>query len=295
MANLLPTYRNLAEGTIQAGSSAIGSASATGITVASGEGAAFGPLGTNQYLPAWIVDPNGSGASAYKECVWITARSTDALTIVRQAEDSTRFPASTSTIQAGYVIAAVASRQGLLGPANMTADLFNQALAWSHDPIYNVGTFQPTSNSLNLVAIPVMRDMTINAVTMVTSSAASTPTSGRNWFGLYDAAGNRLGVSSDLTTPIATAGVITASLTSAVTVSSGPGYIYGAFLITASTMPFFFRTSTSTSASYQAALDFNAATNAHRAMKDSVGNTLPSTVTLSTFSATVGACWMCLT
>lgn len=112
MANLTPLFLNGVYSTVQAGSSAIGSASATGIDVASGDGAAFGAIGTSQYIPAVIVDTSTS-PETIKEYVWITARSTDALTVVRQAEDSARFPASTSTIQAGYVIAAVASADAL--------------------------------------------------------------------------------------------------------------------------------------------------------------------------------------
>lgn len=112
MPSLTPLLLNNAYGTVQAGSSAIGSATATGVNVAAGQGAAFGTIGTNEYVPAVIVDTS-TNPETVKEYVWITAVSTDALTVVRQAEESTRYPASTSTIQAGYVVAAVSTASTL--------------------------------------------------------------------------------------------------------------------------------------------------------------------------------------
>lgn len=108
MASTWPILLDNVYSTVQAGSSAIGSSSATGINVATGDGANFGTIGTNQYIPAVIVDTSTS-PETIKEYVWITAISTDALTVTRQAEESTRYPASTTSIQAGYTIAAVSS------------------------------------------------------------------------------------------------------------------------------------------------------------------------------------------
>ena len=108
MASIIPILLNNVGSTVQAGSSAIGSSSATGINVATGDGANFGTIGTNEYIPAVIVDTSTTPETV-KEYVYITARSTDALTVVRQAEESSRYAASTTTIQAGYVIAAVST------------------------------------------------------------------------------------------------------------------------------------------------------------------------------------------
>lgn len=100
MANLVPILLNNVFSTVQAGSSAIGSSSATGVNVATGDGANFGAIATNQFIPAAIADTSGN----VTEFVYITARSTDALTVQRAAEESGRYPASTTTIQSGYKI-----------------------------------------------------------------------------------------------------------------------------------------------------------------------------------------------
>ena len=124
----VPIFLNNVSSTVQAGSSAIGSATATGINVASGDGAKFGTVGTGQVIPAVIVDTS-TNPETVKEFVWVTAIATDALTVTRQGEESTRYPASTTTIQAGYTIAAVASKTAL-----------NQLLAASDLPSGMVGT-----------------------------------------------------------------------------------------------------------------------------------------------------------
>jgi hypothetical protein len=292
VANIVPILLNNVSSTVQAGSSAIGSSSATGVNVASGDGANFGTIGTGQYIPAVIVDTSTTPETV-KEYVWITARSTDALTVVRQAEESSRYAASTTTIQAGYTIAAVATRVTIVPSMAMPPNGLNQALAWSHDPVQNVGTYQPGSTWTTLVAIYVPRDITVNTITMLTSAGASSPTSGQNWFGLYSTAGTRLGVTSDMSTPLVTAGVVTGTLTSSVALTGG-SFVYGAFVCTGSATPFFYRPSTATGAAYIAGTNFNATSGQARAMNGQVGTTLPSSITLSSMSATHGAAWMCL-
>lgn len=107
-----PIFLNNVSSTVQAGSSAIGSASATGINVASGAGAKFGSPGSGQYVPCVIVDTTTSPETVH-EYVWVTARSSDALTVTRQAESSGTYPASTTSVQSGFTIAAVATATAL--------------------------------------------------------------------------------------------------------------------------------------------------------------------------------------
>lgn len=108
----VPVFLNNVSSTVQAGSTAIGSATNTGINVATGDGAKFGTIASGQYVPALVMDAS-TNPPTIKEYVWVTSISTDALTVTRQAETTTYYPASTTTIQAGFTIAAIASQAAL--------------------------------------------------------------------------------------------------------------------------------------------------------------------------------------
>lgn len=219
MANLTPLLLNNAVGTVQAGSSAIGSASATGVNVASGEGAAFGTLGTNQYIPAVVVDTSTT-TETVKEYVWITARSTDALTVVRQAEDSTRYAASTSTIQAGYVIAAVATANTAGVASGLWTPPMHGYLTASIDPAVCTGTLAGINSRLFLTRIPIPVTITAANILIYLTSAAVSP-AGTNSAGIYSLAGSRLASTGDQTTAWQSPGLITMALTSSVVLPGG--------------------------------------------------------------------------
>lgn len=250
MANLIPVLLDNVYSTVQAGSSAIGSSSATGINVATGDGANFGTIGTNQYIPAVIVDTSTT-PEMVKEYVWVTSRSTDALTVVRQAEESTRYAASTTTIQAGYVIAAVASRDGLYRASQLGASdrPFNHGLlAWNFDPILlqsGSATVSVQSGRVIFQRVQIPVTMTINNVLASISTAGSGLTSGQCLAGLYSSALAKLGASADQSTVFTSTGLKTIALSSPVTVTGGPGvWIYVAILSVGTTVPIWYGIST---------------------------------------------------
>ena len=236
MASLSPLLLNNVYSTVQAGSSAIGSASATGVNVATGDGANFGTIGSNQYIPAVIVDTSTS-PETIKEYVWITARSTDALTVTRQAEESTRYAASTTTIQAGYTIAVVGSVGALRAFAPMYWDPGLQGIGSSTmDPFLPTAGMALTSGALQLIRVPVPPSRVINKVWFGFSTGPTSLTSGQNFVGVYSEDGSSLlGSSADQSTAwaggAAWQGV---ALTSPVTVAAGARNVFVAILVKAS-------------------------------------------------------------
>lgn len=199
MANLSPILLNGVYSTVQAGSTAIGSASATGVNVATGDGAKFGTLATNQYIPAVIVDTSTS-PETIKEYVYVTAVSTDTLTVVRQAEETSRFAASTTTIQAGYTIAAVGSRLTLELMADLRARYAKPTSALVETyPRKDISTSATVvSGRLVLAAIVLPAGLLVSNISFYNNSAMGTPT--HWWFGLYDNALAQLAVTADQTT-----------------------------------------------------------------------------------------------
>lgn len=189
MTAITPLYLNNVSSVVQAGSSAIGSSTATGVNVASGDGANFGAIGTNQYIPAVVLDTSTTPETV-KEYVYITARATDALTVVRQAQDSARYPASTTTIQAGFTIAAAALGQDLtdswragggdiFASGNYSHGLFASAAA---------STLSLTLNSLRARPfwVPVRR--AFDRIGINVTTAASAGSGGVLRMGIYNSA-----------------------------------------------------------------------------------------------------------
>lgn len=295
MANLLPILLNGVYSTVQAGSTAIGSASATGVNVATGDGAAFGTIGTNQYVPAVIVDTSTS-PETIKEYVWVTARSTDTLTVVRQAEDSTRFAASTTSVQAGYTIAAVSTKTGLWTPSgNVPAPYHHGFIGWMSDPATLVSNLALATGRIFLNAIPLSATAATNKVWFSTGNSAGTAlTSGQCFVGLYDSSGTRLGVSADIsTTTTATFTTYGISLTGApVTVTGGPGVIVYAAILMNYSGGFTIAAPNNNTASTWNNPNLTATSGARGLLIAATAQTsLPSSVTLST-ATVVAPLWM---
>jgi hypothetical protein len=294
VANLVPLFLNATSSTVQAGSSAIGSSSATGINVASGDGAKFA-VGTNQYVPCVIVDTSTSPETV-KEYVWVTARSTDALTVVRQAEDSGSYPASTTTIQAGYTIAAVASKATLWQPAgNVPAPYHHGMFGWSIDPITLSDATGLTSGRVFLTAIPLSVTASITKVWLLTAGSVGTArTSGQCFVGLYDSAGTRLGVSADTsTTTTATYTAYGINISGGpITVTGGPGVIVYAAVLMNYTGTFTLASPNNNTANTWTNPNLTATTGARCLVLSATGQTsLPSPATLTGASISSGM-WM---
>jgi hypothetical protein len=295
MANLTPLLLNNVSSTVQAGSSAIGSASATGISVASGDGANFGTIGTDQYIPAVVIDTSTTPETV-KEYVWITARSTDALTVVRQAEDSSRYPASTTTIQAGFVIAAVASQNVLLaqkrGGASIPAD--NKFLAWNYSPFLQGSGSTNGSNGMHIVnKLWIPTTIAVSNIVMWVATAGATLTANSCFAGIYDSSGSLLMQTADQSAAWTSTGLKTMSVSGGpVTIAGGPGvWVWASIITTGTTRPKF-------AAILNTTLDVNvnlAATDGWvNGFKSSVGTSLPASITLTDYSANPQPMWTAL-
>lgn len=293
MANLTPILLNNVYSTVQAGSSAIGSSSATGINVATGDGAKFGSIGTNQYIPAVIVDTSTSPETV-KEYVWITAISTDVLTVVRQSEESSRYAASTTSIAAGYTIAGVASRQALNVAKGSALPSLHSLLAWSFDPLLAGANLSAIYQGyVNLVLIPVPVAISVTNV-LVYISSGSGLTSGQNLAGLYDSSGSLLASTADQTTAWGNSGLQTMALTGApIAIAGGPDvYVYAALLTNGGTSPAFGKVTISGGGLTWPVTVGMPSTRARFFRTASNGNTsLPSTITLSSAVADSQSVW----
>lgn len=242
MASLIPVFLNGVYSTVQAGSSAIGSATATGVNVATGDGAKFGTIGTNQYVPAVIVDTSTS-PETIKEYVWITAVSTDALTVTRGAEDSGTYIPSTTSIQSGYTIAAVASKASLLTSArNFTA-------ASPHDygllgmtfppPLSGTGNVLSAGGALCIAKIYVPVTISVTNILTYVSTAGSGLTASQCFAGIYDSAGNKLAGTGDQSTSWNSTGLKTMAISGGpVSITGGTDtWVWGALLYNGTTSP----------------------------------------------------------
>lgn len=291
MASLTPLFLNRAYGTVQAGSSAIGSASATGVNVASGEGAQFGTISTDQYIPAVIVDTS-TNPETVKEYVWITARSTDALTVVRQAEDSSRFAASTSTIQAGYVIAAVSTGDALSrtwGGGETAGD--RGFLLWSFPPWAIASTDAPLTGRLVVQRVAVHRAIAVSNIAVFVASAGGTLTAGQNFAGLYDTSGAKLATTGDQSAVWNSTGLATMAITGApITIS--PPWVWVVILANGTSAPSLSSSATGVGSGV-ANLGATVSTSFHGRVLTGQ-TTLPASFTPSSLTQQAGGFWVAL-
>lgn len=91
---------------------------ATSLTVAAGDGAKFGSPSTTNPVRCVVVDTSTT-PETIKEYIDVTAVSTDTLTIIREVEESTRFPKVALT--AGWYVAPVVTVAVLYDTAKLLA------------------------------------------------------------------------------------------------------------------------------------------------------------------------------
>lgn len=113
--------------------------------------------------------------------------------------------------------------------------ILNGAVAWSMDPVRASVANTPGSGSLSLSRVSVNYKATITNLYLNVQAAGSGLTAGQNLVGMYDANGNRVGISADQTAAWGTTGSKTAALT--MTGPLEPGIYYLAFLSNGTTVP----------------------------------------------------------
>lgn len=135
----------------------------------------------------------------------------------------------------------------MFGPTNIND--FNEVIApsslgllgWNY-PYYlatGVGSAVTTSGALYLAKLPLQGGTVVTNLWIKIATAASGLTSGHNFAGIYNSAGQLLATTADLTTTIGTnTGAISCALTAPYTVPSGGGnYWVGMFFTAGTTQP----------------------------------------------------------
>lgn len=110
-------------------------------------------------------------------------------------------------------------------------------IAWNFPPYAaNSTAFPMVSGTVYALKIPIPQATTITNVMFSISASGSTLTSGQNFAGLYDAAGNRLAITADQTTPWTnTTGAQIMALATPQAVPAG--YVYMASISVGTTPP----------------------------------------------------------
>lgn len=174
-----------------------------------------------------------------------------------------------------------------LDEAQGTVPLDQALMYWSFDPATNMVGTAITSGTVNMAKLWIRQPTTVNTLSVGITAAGSALVAGQNFLGLYDAAGNQLGVTADQTANWGTTGYKQAALTAPAPVSAGAHYV--ALLSNATTTPSFARGSALTSSIANA----NLTAADGRFTTGPVGQTtLPVSITMGARSLTGNALWV---
>jgi hypothetical protein len=183
---------------------------------------------------------------------------------------------STGNVHVSTSLSSIGPSLGTPTPAHA-----NGYVSWTSDPISapTSATAAPTGTLL-MVALPISRAVTVSKGFIHLSAAASGATGGANWMGIYDSTG-ALKASADVSTAIATPGLITATFSSSF--AATPGMYWMALLFNASTPPQPFRAG----ASLLTAMNGNLTAATFRVCTNGTGQTtLPANITPTSNSTT---------
>jgi hypothetical protein len=160
--------------------------------------------------------------------------------------------------------------------------------AWTFDPASCTATGTTlTAGFIYAVKLLLRQPTTLNRVHAVLGSAGSGLTAGQNLAGYYDTAGTRIGITADQSTVWNSAGNKAMALLAPVAVPAGA--VYAVYLFNGTTSPAFAAGSTHGNFTPGNA---NLAAGSYRFCRSAAGQTtLPTTVTLSTFTADANNVW----
>lgn len=159
-------------------------------------------------------------------------------------------------------------------------------LSWQFDPGTNMVGTALTSGTVNWSKLWIRQPATITNVCVSISAVGAGLVAGQNFAGLYDPAGNRIGVTADQTAAWGTAGFKEMALTAPVAVN--PGYFYVAIVSNAGTTPSFARGSALTASIPNAKLT---TTDGRFLTGPAAQTSLPASVTPATRTLTANALW----
>ena len=160
-------------------------------------------------------------------------------------------------------------------------------IAWQFDHATNMVASTITSGTVSWSKLWIRQPVTVTNVCAHIGTVGAALVAGQNFGGLYDAAGNRLGVTADQTANWGTTGFKEMALTAPVVIAA-PGYFYVALLSNAGTTPSFARGSALVATIPNAKLT---ATTARFATGPAAQTTLPVSVTMSSRTLSGNALW----
>jgi hypothetical protein len=174
-----------------------------------------------------------------------------------------------------------------LDRASEPSALDQDMISWQFDLATNMVASTVTSGTVQWSKLWIRQATTITNVCAAIGTVGTGLTAGQNFGGLYDPAGNRIGVTADQTAAWGTVGFKEMALTAPVAVTSG--YYYVAILTNAATTtPAFARGSALTAAIPNAKVT---ATTARFATGPAAQTTLPVSVTMGTRTLSGNALW----
>lgn len=161
-------------------------------------------------------------------------------------------------------------------------------VTWNYDPMITIATGASinVSGTIYMHRVYLSAGSVVNSLAIGVQTAGATLTAAQNLMAIYDAAGNRQGITADQSAVWTSTGFKTAALTGAYTVTTA-GYHYIAVLAVGTTPPVFYEASNAPAVLYNG--NTSGATLRH-ATNGTGQTTLPTTRTLaSNVSSTVNA------
>lgn len=165
----------------------------------------------------------------------------------------------------------------------------NAFLAVNYEPEAVSGTAGANvSGTIYLHKIYLAQGQTVTGLAVGVQTLGATLTAAQNLMGLYDASGNRVGVTADQSTAWTTTGFKTAALTSSYSVTTA-GFYYVGILAVGTTPPAFYQAANAPSALFNA----NLSAGTFRHASAGTGQTaLPATITMGSTSSSTTNSWV---
>jgi hypothetical protein len=164
------------------------------------------------------------------------------------------------------------------------------AVAWTFDPAANSGSTIIATGTPFMSKVWVREPMTLSTLYASITTSGATLTAGQNFAGVYNAAGTRIALTADQTTPWGTTtGLQTMALTVPVAVT--PGAYYLTLLSNGTTAPNFARGAVAGSGA--STINWRlTATDARYATGPAAQTSLPASITMASRTTSAVSMWM---
>jgi hypothetical protein len=166
-----------------------------------------------------------------------------------------------------------------LAPPSTPQPSDHSMVSWAYNPELAVTTLTPVLGTVYLTALPVRSAATISKLWFLMGTAATTPTAGQSWAGLYSPTGTLL--STAALDGVITSGNAAKSATLSAAQAVAPGIYWGALLINAAAAPVLYKTNMP----FLGLANINQSAASYRYAINGTGQTTLSTITPSSNAA----------